>query len=78
MKQTVVLNTPGVQDGAFALDVDGRRVIDRHDVFYRDVPSAVQRRDVDSDVGAAVDDGPLAVCYISRLSSKFNCFRVVT
>ncbi|EJF62717.1 hypothetical protein DICSQDRAFT_57979 [Dichomitus squalens LYAD-421 SS1] len=34
VKQTVVLNTPGQQDGAFALDVNGVRVIDRHDVFY--------------------------------------------
>ncbi|TBU26093.1 hypothetical protein BD311DRAFT_462777 [Dichomitus squalens] len=46
VKQTVVLNTPGQQDGAFALDVNGVRVIDRHDVFYRDVPGAVSRRDV--------------------------------
>ncbi|KZV68065.1 polysaccharide lyase family 14 protein [Peniophora sp. CONT] len=33
--QTVVLNTPGVQDGAFRLDVDGAPVIDRNDVYYR-------------------------------------------
>lgn len=37
MVQTVVLNTPGKQDGAFALDVNGKRVIDKHGVFYRDV-----------------------------------------
>ncbi|KAE9396009.1 hypothetical protein BT96DRAFT_958351 [Gymnopus androsaceus JB14] len=30
------LNTPGQQDGGFTLDVDGKRVIDRSDVFYRD------------------------------------------
>ncbi|PIL30691.1 hypothetical protein GSI_07395 [Ganoderma sinense ZZ0214-1] len=39
VKQTVTLNTPGVQDGTFTLDVNGVRVIDRPDVFYRDVPS---------------------------------------
>lgn len=30
------LNTPGEQDGAFALDVDGERAIYREDVFYRE------------------------------------------
>ena len=35
--QTVVLNTPGKQDGAFSLDVNGKRVIEKHGVFYRDV-----------------------------------------
>ncbi len=46
VKQTVTLNTPGMQDGGFALDVNGARVIDRTDVFYRDVPSllALSRR----------------------------------
>lgn len=34
-----MLNTPGKQDGGFALDVNGKRVIDRNDVFYRDVPN---------------------------------------
>ena len=32
------LNTPGKQDGQFTLDVNGERVIERRDVFYRDVP----------------------------------------
>lgn len=36
--QTVVLNTPGVQDGGFILEVDGRVAINRTDVFYRDKP----------------------------------------
>ena len=36
--QTVYLNTPGQQDGQFTLDVNGERVIERSDVFYRDVP----------------------------------------
>jgi hypothetical protein len=39
VSQTVVLNTPGVPDGSFLLEVDGKVVIDRTDVFYRDVPS---------------------------------------
>lgn len=34
------LNTPGKQDGGFWLYVDGRLVIQRSDVFYRDVPPA--------------------------------------
>jgi hypothetical protein len=34
----VYLNTPGQQDGQFTLDVNGERVIERNDVFYRDVP----------------------------------------
>ncbi|PPQ69530.1 hypothetical protein CVT26_001788 [Gymnopilus dilepis] len=36
VKQTVYLNTPGEQDGVFALDVDGERTIYREDVFYRE------------------------------------------
>ncbi|KIM87363.1 polysaccharide lyase family 14 protein [Piloderma croceum F 1598] len=39
VRQTVVLNTPGKQDGGFSLDVNGKRVIDRSDVFYRDIPT---------------------------------------
>jgi hypothetical protein len=38
VSQTVVLNTPGVQDGNFVLEVDGRVAINRTDVFYRDKP----------------------------------------
>ncbi|KAH9977425.1 hypothetical protein BJV74DRAFT_781262 [Russula compacta] len=38
LSQTVVLNTPGVQDGCFLLEVDGKSVINRTDVFYRDKP----------------------------------------
>ncbi|KAJ7700842.1 hypothetical protein B0H17DRAFT_213241 [Mycena rosella] len=40
VSQTVLLNTPGKQDGGFWLYVDGRQVIHRDDVFYRDVPPA--------------------------------------
>ncbi|KAF9003839.1 hypothetical protein BDZ89DRAFT_967290 [Hymenopellis radicata] len=35
LSQTVTLNTPGQQDGCFTLDVNGVRVIDRNDVYYR-------------------------------------------
>jgi hypothetical protein len=49
VSQTVVLNTPGVQDGGFILEVDGRVAIDRTDVFYRDKP--LER-----------DDGPTPFC----------------
>lgn len=38
LSQTVVLNTPGVQDGCFLLEVDGKFVINRTDVLYRDKP----------------------------------------
>lgn len=38
LRQIVTLNTPGKQDGVFILDVNGTRIIDRSDVFYRDVP----------------------------------------
>jgi len=38
VSQTVVLNTPGVQDGGFILEVDGRVAVNRTDVFYRDKP----------------------------------------
>ncbi|KAG6907515.1 hypothetical protein DXG01_008604 [Tephrocybe rancida] len=36
VKQMVELNTPGKQDGCFTLDVNGQRVIERNDIFYRD------------------------------------------
>ncbi|KAG6826388.1 hypothetical protein H0H92_015998 [Tricholoma furcatifolium] len=35
VRQTVTLNTPGKQNGQFALDVNGVRVFDRKDIFYR-------------------------------------------
>ncbi|EMD34319.1 polysaccharide lyase family 14 protein [Gelatoporia subvermispora B] len=37
VRQTVTLNTPGQQDGGFVLEVDGNVVMDRSDVFYRDL-----------------------------------------
>ena len=50
IRQTVVLNSPGVQDGAFLLEVDGNAVIDRADVLYRDRP-----REPNSDPTPACD-----------------------
>ncbi|KAL0575381.1 hypothetical protein V5O48_006594 [Marasmius crinis-equi] len=35
VSQTVTLNTPGKQDGCLTLAVNGKRVIDRKDIFYR-------------------------------------------
>jgi hypothetical protein len=35
VSQTVVLNTPGEQDGYFTLDVNGKRVMDLQGVYYR-------------------------------------------
>ncbi|KAH7911911.1 hypothetical protein BJ138DRAFT_1005667 [Hygrophoropsis aurantiaca] len=39
LRQNVVLNMPGQQDGIFTLEVNGIRVINRTDIFYRDVSS---------------------------------------
>ena len=41
VRQTVVLNSPGVHDGGFLLEVDGDVVMDRADVFYRDKPQGL-------------------------------------
>jgi hypothetical protein len=46
VQQCVTLNTPGEHDGSFTLDVNGARVIDRGDIFYRSAPSPA---DSDSD-----------------------------
>ncbi|CCO29473.1 polysaccharide lyase family 14 protein [Rhizoctonia solani AG-1 IB] len=35
VSQTVVLNTPGEQDGYFTLDVDGERIMDLNGLYYR-------------------------------------------
>ncbi|KAK7037579.1 hypothetical protein VNI00_011071 [Paramarasmius palmivorus] len=44
ISQTVKLNTPGRHDGSFTLEVNGDRVIERHDLFYRDVGQESARR----------------------------------
>ncbi|KAG2073471.1 hypothetical protein BDR04DRAFT_1229992 [Suillus decipiens] len=38
LRQDVVLNTPGKQDGIFALFVNGMQAIKRTDIFYREAP----------------------------------------
>lgn len=43
--QNVVLNTPGNNDGGFTLLVDGRPVITRSDIFYRDVAQLASKED---------------------------------
>lgn len=68
VSQTVKLNTPGEQDGVFWLYVDGKQVIYRDDIFYRDVaPSSTKTKPSASptttttsapdDDGSAPDDG---------------------
>ncbi|KAG6375848.1 hypothetical protein JVT61DRAFT_2707 [Boletus reticuloceps] len=47
-RKTSCLNTPGQNDGGFTLEVDGRPVIHRTDVFYRN--NVAQRVDEDGDV----------------------------
>lgn len=39
LRQTVRLNTPGVPDGGFALDVNGKRVMTLDSIYYRNVKS---------------------------------------
>ncbi|TFY79184.1 hypothetical protein EWM64_g4826 [Hericium alpestre] len=53
--QTIYLNTPGVQDGGMYLEVNGRPVINRQDIYYRGVtPTPVKN----GDSGGADDDLP--------------------
>lgn len=40
VKQIVRLNTPGEQDGFFQLEVNGKYVFDRSDIYYRSDPNA--------------------------------------
>ncbi|PFH53568.1 polysaccharide lyase family 14 protein [Amanita thiersii Skay4041] len=78
--QTVGLNTPGMQDGTFTLDVNGSRVIDRHDIFYRNAPPFVladppredEKMSASSDSGSCEQDGeessiPLFKTFLRQL-----------
>ncbi|KAH9057016.1 hypothetical protein EDB83DRAFT_2292791 [Lactarius deliciosus] len=57
LRQTVVLNTPGYQDGVFLLEVNGRVALDLSDVFYRDVQkSSTTPEDPDSGPAPVVPD----------------------
>jgi hypothetical protein len=58
----VVLNTPGIQDGVFRLEVDGRVALDLSDVFYRDVQkSSPTPQDPDSGPAAPAVPSPTAL-----------------
>ncbi|KAI0277152.1 hypothetical protein BC826DRAFT_1087760 [Russula brevipes] len=58
VSQTVVLNSPGVQNGGFVLAVNGETVIDRTDVFYRDKPRELDSVPLPScDSNSQGDDG---------------------
>ena len=45
LRQNVVLNTPGKNDGMFMLFVDGRPKINRTDVIYRNVAQQAKEGD---------------------------------
>jgi hypothetical protein len=53
-----VLNTPGKQNGWFVLDVNGRRVIERRDVFYRDIPPKYSDGDDEDENDGGEDEEP--------------------
>ncbi|TFK66794.1 hypothetical protein BDN72DRAFT_130294 [Pluteus cervinus] len=55
VQQTVTLNTPGKQDGHFTLDVNGKRVIERHDILYR---SKTPSTDDDDDSDQSGEEPP--------------------
>ncbi|KAL5528888.1 hypothetical protein ACEPAG_4862 [Sanghuangporus baumii] len=62
VRQTVVLNTPGKQNGGFRLEVNGKDIMNRHDVFYRDVPSRTSTSSSPTQTDAGdneADDGGL-------------------
>ncbi|KAF8842631.1 hypothetical protein BDN67DRAFT_1035498 [Paxillus ammoniavirescens] len=59
LRQNVVLNTPGQQDGVFTLLVDGKAVINRTDMFYRDATQQAKQK-------------PFAVVLIFRESTFFG------
>ncbi|KAI0933458.1 hypothetical protein AcV5_005597 [Taiwanofungus camphoratus] len=56
VRQTVSLNTPGAQDGQFILEVNGKQVINRTDVFYRNIPAPEDSDDGDGDDDDDDDD----------------------
>jgi hypothetical protein len=65
-------HSPGVPDGCFLLEVDGKVVIDRTDVFYRDVPPP---RDLNFTPAGAIPaqldcDGGLSASLLGGLSGS--------
>jgi hypothetical protein len=72
VSQTVVLNSPGVQNGTFLLEVNDEVVINSTDVFYRDKP---QERDLNPtpfcDPNSQLDGGLLGPLLVGPgLGSK--------
>jgi hypothetical protein len=57
-----VLNTPGIPDGSFRLEVDGEVAIDLTEVFYRDLPSYPDR-----------DFTPAGTILGYHSNSEFDC-----
>lgn len=51
LRQEVRLNTPGEQDGGFVLWVDGAKVLERRDIYYRSAPDSGSDDDGDSEDG---------------------------
>jgi hypothetical protein len=51
VRQCVTLNTPSEQDGSFTLDVNGARVINRDDIYYRSALPPVPDSDPESGLG---------------------------
>ncbi|KAI0333173.1 hypothetical protein GY45DRAFT_1297916 [Cubamyces sp. BRFM 1775] len=61
VRQTVTLNTPGKQDGGFALDVNGVRVIERCDVYYRGAPAESEADPQDESAVPVLGEGVSSV-----------------
>ncbi|CAE6482649.1 unnamed protein product [Rhizoctonia solani] len=55
VSQTVVLNTPGKQDGYFTLDVNGERMMDLSGLYYRQIADEYWDDDGDKYEGERVD-----------------------
>ncbi|KAI0648391.1 hypothetical protein C8Q79DRAFT_573108 [Trametes meyenii] len=71
VRQTVTLNTPGEQDGGFALDVDGKRVIERCDVYYRGAPQSGADPETESAI-PAVNDTSLPAAQDAFIKGPFH------
>ncbi|THG98651.1 hypothetical protein EW145_g7390, partial [Phellinidium pouzarii] len=80
VRQSVSLNTPGEQDGGFRLEVNGKLIMDRSDVFYRNVPSVAtstysnmpSQTGTDGDSDADSDDGGLLSPLLGGVLSPLN------
>ena len=68
LSQNVVLNTPGRTDGGFTLVVDGRPVINRTDIFYRDVSPLVRRNEVPLERPIVFDPSTTAALRVTAVA----------